>query len=234
MAINRLSQFEVATAKVGMHADGGGLYLQVTKTAAGHLNKSWLFRYSVGGRERQMGLGSISEVKLADARQKAAECRQQRLHGIDPIETRERARRRAEVSGVTFQRAFELFFATKRKSLSNAKHAAQWQSTMETYVFPTIGNRPVAEVEARDILNLLTPIWFAKPETARRVLQRMESVFKSAILRGHRQRLSPCVGVTQELGTRHQKVVTTALWTTVDCRRSSPICASVIVSQRHD
>jgi Arm DNA-binding domain len=139
MSINRLSQLEVATAKVGMHADGGGLYLQVTKTAAGHLNKSWLFRYSVGGRERQMELGSLTEVKLADARQKAAECRQQRLDGIDPIETRENARRLAEASGVTFRRAFELFFATKRKSLSNAKHAAQWQSTMETYVFPTIG-----------------------------------------------------------------------------------------------
>jgi integrase len=207
MAINRLSQLEVATAKVGMHADGGGLYLQVTKTAAGHLNKSWLFRYSVGSGERQMGLGSISEVKLADARQKAAECRQQRVQGIDPIETREGARRRVEASGVTFHRAFELFFATKRKSLSNAKHTAQWQSTMETYVFPTIGKRPVAEVEARDILNLLTPIWFAKPETAKRVLQRMESVFKSAIMRGHRQRVSPCVGVKQELGTRHQKVV---------------------------
>ena len=69
MSINRLSQLEVANANVGMHGDGGGLYLQVTKTAAGRLNKSWLFRYSVGGRERQMGLGALSEVKLADARQ---------------------------------------------------------------------------------------------------------------------------------------------------------------------
>ena len=205
MSINRLSQLEVANANVGMHGDGGGLYLQVTKTAAGRLNKSWLFRYSVGGRERQMGLGALSEVKLTDARQKAAECRQQRLDGIDPIETRENARRLSEARNVTFRQAFELFFATKRKSLSNAKHSAQWQSTMETYVFPTIGNRAVAEVEAREILDLLTPIWFAKPETARRVLQRMEAVFKSAILRGHRQRVSPCVGVKQELGTRHEK-----------------------------
>ena len=78
MSIKRLSQLEVATAKLGMHADGGGLYLQVTKTAAGHLNKSWLFRYSVGGRERQMGLGSLTEIKLAGARHKAAECRQLR------------------------------------------------------------------------------------------------------------------------------------------------------------
>ncbi len=205
--LNRLSQLEVINAKVGMHADGGGLYLQVTKTASGQLNKSWLYRYAVGGRERQMGLGSLTEVKLADARQKAAECRQQRLDGIDPIEARESARRLAEVSAITFRRAFETYFATKRKSLSNAKHAAQWQSTMETYVFPSIANRPVGEIEAREILDLLTPIWFVKTETARRVLQRMEAVFKSAILRGYRQRVSPCVGVKEELGTRHQNVV---------------------------
>jgi Arm DNA-binding domain len=195
--INRLSQFEINNAEVGMLADGGGLYLQVTKTAAGQLNKSWLFRYSVAGRERQMGLGSLTEVKLADARQVAAECRQQRLDGIDPIEARESARRMAEASGITFRQAFETFFATKRKSLSNAKHAAQWQSTMETYVFPTIGNRPVGEIEAREILDLLTPIWFAKAETARRVLQRLEAIFKSAIRRGYRQRVSPCVGVRE-------------------------------------
>ena len=205
--INRLTPLEVANAKVGMHADGGGLYLQVTKTVAGQLNKSWLFRYSVGGRDRQMGLGSVTEVKLAEAREKAVECRRQRLDGIDPIEARESGRLLADASGVTFRRAFETFFASKRKSLSNAKHAAQWQSTMESYVFPTIGNRPVGEIEAREILDLLTPIWFAKAETARRVLQRMEAVFKSAILRGYRERVSPCVGVKEELGTRHQKAL---------------------------
>jgi hypothetical protein len=95
----------------------------------------------------------------------------------------------------------------KRKSLSIAKHAAQWRSTMETYAFPSIGDRPVAGVEAREILDLLTPLWFTKVETARRVLQRMEVVFKSAILRGCRQRVSPCVGVKEELGTRHAKVI---------------------------
>jgi len=75
-----------------MHADGGGLYLQVAKTASGRLNKSWLYRYAVAGRERQMGLGPLSEVKLFAARQKAAECRKQRLEGIDPIEALENAR----------------------------------------------------------------------------------------------------------------------------------------------
>jgi integrase len=207
LALNRLSELEVSDAQPGMHADGGGLYLQVTRTASGQLNKSWLYRYAVGGRERQMGLGSLSEVKLADARQEAAECRQLRMEGIDPLEARERARRAAEANAVTFRQAFDTVFATKHKSLSNAKHVAQWRSTMETYVFPTIGNRPVAAIESGQILDVLTPIWFTKAETARRVLQRMESVFKSAILRGYRQRVSPCVGVREELGTRHQMVV---------------------------
>jgi len=205
MSINRLSQLEVTNANVGMHADGGGLYLQVTRTRAGQHNKSWLFRYSISGRERQMGLGSLTDVKLVDARQKAAQCRQQRLDGIDPIEARANARRSAEASRVTFRHVFETFFAGKRESLSNPKHAQQWRSTMDTYVFPSIGDRAVADIQAREILQLLKPIWFAKPETARRVLQRMEAVFKSAILRDYRQRVSPCVGVKEELGTRHQK-----------------------------
>jgi hypothetical protein len=137
--LHRLSQLAVNNAAVGMHADGGGLYLQVTKTASGRLNKSWLYRYAVAGRERQMGLGSLAEVKLAAARQKATERKELRLEGIDPIEARDSARRKAEASGVTFRRAFETFFATKHKSLSNATHVAQWQSTMDTYVFPSIG-----------------------------------------------------------------------------------------------
>jgi len=181
------------------------IYLQVTKTASGRLNRSWLYRYAVAGRERQMGLGPLSEVKLSAARQKAAECRKQRLENIDPIEARDNARHKSESSGITFRRAFETFFATKRKSLSNAKHAAKWRSSMETYVFPSIGDRAVGDIEAREILELLRPIWFAKPETARRVLQRTEAVFKSAILRGYRERVSPCLGVKQELGAQRQK-----------------------------
>ncbi len=189
-----------------MHADGGGLYLQVTRTAMGRLNKSWLFRYAVGKRERQMGLGALAEMTLADARLKANECRRQRSQGIDPIEARRQARQLAQARDMTFRRSFDTFFRTKRLSLANAKHAAQWQSTMDTYVFPAIGERPVADIEAREILDLISPLWFQKSETARRVLQRVEAVFKSAILRGYRRRASPCVGVKEELGTRHRTV----------------------------
>lgn len=204
--LHRLSSLVIKNAQVGMHADGGGLYLQVTRTAMGRLNKSWLFRYAVGKRERQMGLGALAEVTLADARLKANECRRERSQGIDPIEARRQARHLAQAKDMTFRRSFDTFFRTKRQSLANAKHAAQWQSTMETYVFPAIGERPVADIEAREILDLISPLWFQKGETARRVLQRVEAVFKSAILRGYRRRASPCVGVKEELGTRHRAV----------------------------
>jgi hypothetical protein len=195
----------VANAKVGVHADGGWLYLQVTTTVAGQLNKSWLFRYSVGGRERQMGLGSLTEVKLADARQKAAECRQQRQDGIDPIEARESARRMAEASGVTFRRAFETYFATKRKSLSNAKHAAQWQSTMETYVFPSIGHRSACCSAWR---------WSSSPQSCAAIASRCRHV-----------------SVSRKSSARVIKSRSTIVLCLISAYlRSSPTCAPAILS----
>jgi integrase len=171
------------------------------------LSKSWLFRFTIGGRERRMGLGVFETVSLAEARNLAEAARRLSSAGIDPIAQRNQERRVLATDAVTFRHAFEIFYATKRQTLSNAKHQAQWQSTMETYVFPTIGDRPVAEVTAGEVIDVLSPIWFDKPETAKRVLQRIEAVFKSAIVRGHRERASPCVGVAQELGTRHRKVM---------------------------
>lgn len=196
----------VNNAKPGMHADGLGLYLQCTVGADGRLNKSWFFRFARDGKERRMGLGSIHEVGLARARELAEAARQLHKNGIDPITARdgERQKIRPEAA-VTFRGAFETFFATKRQSLANAKHKQQWQNTMATYVCPVIGDRPVAEITTREVLAVLSPIWFRKPETAKRVLQRIEAVFRSAVLRGHRERASPCVGVAQELGTRHRK-----------------------------
>ena len=116
--------------------------------------------------------------------------------------------RRADAArSVTFKQAFDAYFEIKRKSLSNAKHLAQWPSTMETYVYPRLANRPVAEILSGEVLAVLEPIWHAKPETAKRVLQRMQAVFDSAILRNWRERASPCIGVAQALGgTAHRMV----------------------------
>jgi hypothetical protein len=140
-------------------------------------------RVSIAGKRRELGLGGYPTVSLETAREKAGELRKAAKDGRDLAAERRAARR----AGLTFRQAFEEFFAVKRQALSNAKHLAQWPSTMSAYVFPRIGDRPVASVTAGEVLDVLSPIWFEKPETAKRVLQRTEAVFKSAILRGHRE-----------------------------------------------
>lgn len=181
----------------GTYEDGGGLRLVVSSQSA----KRWVLRVSSNGRRRELGLGSFPAVSLEDARAKAGELRTAIKSGKDPVADKRKTQR---TRNTTFADAFETFFTVKRQTLSNKKHREQWVSTMRTYVFPAIGDTPIADITASDILDILTPIWFEKPETARRVLQRMEAVFKSAILRGTRTLASPCIGVAQELGNRNR------------------------------
>jgi integrase len=191
---------KLKTLPVGCHSDGRGLYLLVTESGA----RRWLLRTVVkGGRRREFGLGSLLDVTIDDARRIAMEMREAARRGHDPrLEQRRRA-----AGAVTYRQAFDSYFQLKRQSLGNAKHLAQWQSTMDAYVFPKIGDRPVGEVTSGEVLAVLEPIWHAKPETAKRVLQRMRAVFDAAILRNWRERASPCVGVAQALGgTGHRKV----------------------------
>ncbi len=141
-------------------------------------------------------------VGLEDARRKADALRRAAKEGRD-AQTEERRQR--ERAGTTFREAFETYFAVRRQQLANTKHIQQWQNTMRDYVLPRIGRLPVAVVTSADVLNVLEPIWFVKPETASRVLQRTRAVFDSAILRGLRERTNPCIGVTTELGTDHRK-----------------------------
>ena len=155
----------------GWHADGRGLYLLVSPTGT----RRWILRTLIkGGRRCEIGLGSLNDVDIDEARDKAAELRRTARAGRDPIIER-RARAAATV---TFRQAYQAFFEMKRRSLSNAKHLAQWPSTMETYVFPLIGERPVGEIASGEVLAILEPIWHDKPETAKRVLQRMSAVFE--------------------------------------------------------
>lgn len=106
---------------------------------------------------------------------------------------------------VTFRQAFDSYYKNRKKTLCNHKQRQQWSSTIERYVYPKIGNVLVSDVTPADVIEILEPIWFKKAETARRILQRMELVFQSAIVRGQRSS-SPCTGVKKELGTRHVSV----------------------------
>ena len=185
-ALHRMSALKASRIKEpGLHADGGGLYLQVGRGDA----RSWIFRYTAGGRERQMGLGPAHTVSLAEARDMALELRKVRLKGVDPIEARKAAQetaRRERASAVTFSQAVSEYIRLNKAGWRNDKHAAQWTSTLKTYAEPIIGALPVASIDANDILRVLEPIWIDKAETASRVRGRMEAVLDWSTVRGQR------------------------------------------------
>ena len=141
-----------------------------------------------------MGLGSLDAVSLAEAREKAAECRKLRDQGKDPIETRtaHRASAAAELAkAMTFDQCAERYIAAHRAGWRNPKHAAQWQNTLATYVSPEFGRLPVQAVDVGLVIKVLEPIWSTKPETASRVRGRIEAVLDWAAARGFRDADNP-------------------------------------------
>jgi integrase len=190
-SINRLSHLKVAAAKKrGLYADGGGLYLQVARGGS----KSWLFRFKMDGRARDMGLGPLNSVSLANAREIATECRQQRLAGLDPIEVRKAAKADARLlaaRATTFDAARDAYIAAHEASWRSAKHGRQWRSTLVTYATPVIGGVPVQDVDTPLVLKILEPIWNAKTETASRVRGRIEAILDWAKARGLRMGENP-------------------------------------------
>jgi len=189
--VNRLSAVKVAsTKKPGFYADGDGLYLQVTDSGS----RSWVFRFKTGGRTRDMGLGSLNIVGLAEARGMAANCRRQRLQGIDPIEARKSGRVQAQLDAarsITFDDCRDKFITSHRAAWANDKHTKQWESTLKTYVTPVFGALPVQNVDVALVLKALEPIWTTKPETAGRVRGRIERILDWAKARGFRQGENP-------------------------------------------
>ena len=180
---------ERLTETPGMHADGGGLYLQVTDNGA-----SWIYRYMLGGRSREMGLGPLALYGLADARAKALDARRLRHEGIDPIEAKKAARLRLRLDAakaMTFKQCAEAFIKAHRAGWHNGKHAAQWEATLKTYAEPVIGNLPVQAVDTALVLKVLEPIWTTKPETASRVRGRIESILDWAKAREYRAGENP-------------------------------------------
>lgn len=189
--LGRLSAVAVAKLKTpGYHADGGGLYLQVTATGV----KTWIFRYRVDGRLRDMGLGPLNTVSLADARVKAELCRKQRLDGIDPIDARraERAAVKAKTArAMTFRQCGEAYISAHEAAWSNPVHRTQWRNTLATYVYPVFGEHAVQVVDVGLILKVLQPIWTTKTETAKRLRARIEKILDWATAGGYRQGENP-------------------------------------------
>ena len=184
--LNRLTALEIkAASQTGWYGDGGGLYLEVDAKAG----RRWVLRLTVGGRRRDFGLGPLHKVGLPQARARAAEYRAMAYQGLDPVAAK-RARRLAPLVP-TFEQAAKDVHRNRLASWSNDKHAAQWMITLRDHAFPLLGARPVNEIGTPDVLKVLTPIWLAKPETARRVRQRIKTVLEWARAAGHRSGENP-------------------------------------------
>lgn len=187
-----LTTVQVRSLKeAGRYADGNGLYLVVDPSGA----KRWLLRIVVQGTRRDIGLGGVNLVPLAEAREKALAYRKQAREGGDPLSER----RKSKVTVPTFSEAAEQVHADHKASWKNEKHAAQWLSTLRTYAIPHLGTRLVDQVGTPDVLRVLSPIWLTKPETARRVRQRISTVLDWAKAAGHRNGDNPVEGVERGL-----------------------------------
>lgn len=193
---NALTAPEVKAKGPGRYADGGGLYLRVKKTGV----RSWVFRYAFGGATRELGLGSAgtSGVSLAAARDEAAALRLKIKAGVDPLAERAEAEAKAlaaaqaaKVAAMTFRDVAEAYIKANEGGWRNDKHRQQWRNTLKAYVYPVVGDMPVADVATPHILSILEPIWADKPETASRIRGRIETVLDAAKARGYRDGENP-------------------------------------------
>jgi integrase len=188
--MGRLTTLKVKSLKKrGFYGDGNNLWLQISEGGG----KSWAFRYTKNGSSHTMGLGPVDLVSLAEARQKAWECRKQLLDGIDPIEDR-RAKlgRAAKAKTVTFAEAAERYITSHEASWRNEKHVYQWRQTLiKSYAGPILGKMDVAKIETSDILRVLEPVWLSKADTATRLRGRIEAVLDWARVHGLRDGENP-------------------------------------------
>lgn len=211
-----LTVLQIKQLPTGTHAVGGasGLYLRVSDTGA----RSWIYRATINGNRRDLGLGALSAVSVDEARQKAVQLKIEIKQGIDPAELRKNqrqeiklAQKEAERSTITFRVCAEEYLPTRLSELSNKKHKQQWRNTLTTYVYPSIGHLPVDAIDQNQIADLLKPLWQEKQETMSRVRQRIEAVFAYAIVRGYTEKANPALWkhnleyLLPNLGKKHRK-----------------------------
>jgi hypothetical protein len=187
----RLSALKVGRlSDPGLYADGGNLYFRVAPGGA----RGWIFRFAMHGRTRDMGLGAYPQISPAAARKLAGKFREMIKEGVDPIERRhaERAAQRvAAAKSLTFDQCVRDYIADHEAGWRNAKHRAQWTSTLARYASPVFGKLPASEVDGGLVLRALKAIWYSKPETASRVRGRIESVLDWARVHGYRSGENP-------------------------------------------
>ena len=168
------------------HYDEHGLILRVRASGSKH----WIWRGTVRGRRRDLGLGTFPYVSLAEAREKAFECRRLAKSGQDPAAVHapaaETGKAEPKSNAPTFRKAAAEVIDLHRPTWRNAKSAAQWEASLRDYAYPVLGDMRVDEIGSGDVLRALRPIWNTKRETAQRTRQRISAVMKAAIVAGHR------------------------------------------------
>jgi len=181
----------------GRYSDGDGLFLEVSPGGG----RSWILRAQFGGKRRDIGLGSLKAVDLGDAREAAHQIRRQIAQGLDPVAERKRERQVVP----KFRDAAKAVHEEHKAGWKNGKHQAQWLSTLESYAFPKLGDRLVSDIGAPEIRDVLAPIWLSKPETARRVRQRIGTVLDWACVKGFRQTEAPLRSLSKGLPRQPSK-----------------------------
>ena len=199
---NALSAAFIRSAPPGRYADGNGLYLFVQPSGT----RSWIQRLVVRGRRRELGLGSLALVPLAEAREKALANRKLARQGGDPLAEKRRA------EGIpTFAEAAMRVLEQKRDGWRGRRHHREWMSSLRRFAFPRIGKMPVSEVTSADVLEILTPIWHRKASSARRVRQRLRAVLEWAVAMEYRidnpcDRIGPVLGPQYDV-TKHMQAL---------------------------
>ena len=197
-----LSPAFIRSAPSGRHADGNGLYLFVQPSGT----RSWIQRLLIRGRRRELGLGSVALVSLAEAREKALANRKLARTGGDPLAEKRRA------EGIpTFAEAAMRVLEQKQGGWRNPRHSREWQSSLRRFAFPRIGKMPVSEVTSADLLEILTPLWHRKVDTAKRVRQRLRAVLEWAVAMEFRidnpcDRIGPVLGPQKDV-TEHMQAL---------------------------
>ncbi|WP_226649021.1 tyrosine-type recombinase/integrase [Microbulbifer variabilis] len=178
----------------GKYDDGDGLRLFVQVSGA----RSWVLRYQLHGKRREMGLGSLNDVSLKQARVEAGIQKRLILQGVDPVEERRRTQQKQKAAAqgekaktVMFRDMAADYIEAHRGGWKSTKHTQQWENTLQQYAFPVIGDKASCDVSTDDVLEMLKPIWLEKPETASRVRNRVELVLDAAKARGLREGENP-------------------------------------------
>lgn len=208
-SINKLNHTQVKSAKeAGLYSDGGGLYLQISKAGT----KSWLLRFKLHGKRREMGLGSYRDVSLFDAREVAAEARKLVKKNVDPIEERkasQKALARLAEGKKSFKECALEYIEAMEPSWKHPKHSEQWKNSLINYVYPVFGDYPIDQVDREAVQKVLTPIWNIKTETAGRVRGRIERILDWARVKEYRSGENPAYwrGNLEHLYSKTSKIM---------------------------